>query len=49
MKRIAARGIILNGDELILIHRIRMENNKKVEYYVFPGAESKKVKILLLV
>ena len=37
MKRIAARGIILNGDELILIHRIRMENNKKVEYYVFPG------------
>lgn len=37
MKRIAARGIILNGEELILIHRIRMENNKKREYYVFPG------------
>jgi mutator protein MutT len=37
MKRIAARGIILNGDELIFIHRIRMENNKKIEYYVFPG------------
>lgn len=37
MKRIAARGIILSGNELIFIHRIRMENNKKIEYYVFPG------------
>lgn len=37
MKRIAARGIILNGDELIFIHRIRVENKKKIEYYVFPG------------
>lgn len=37
MKRVAARGIILNGDELIFIHRVRMKDNKKLEYYVFPG------------
>ena len=37
MKRITARGIILNGDELIFIHRVRIEDNKKLEYYVFPG------------
>lgn len=37
MKRIAARGIILKGDELIFIHRIRIKDDKKVEYYVFPG------------
>lgn len=37
MKRIAVRGIILHGDELIFIHRIRVVDGVEREYYVFPG------------
>ncbi len=31
------RGIIRFNDEIILVHRIREINKKKVEYYVVPG------------
>lgn len=37
MSRKSARAIIIKDNELILIHRIKENEGKKIEYYVFPG------------
>ena len=37
MKRVAVRGIILKDNNIMLIHRIRNQDGKRIEYHVFPG------------
>ena len=34
---IRVRGIVVENNQLLLIKRVRMENNKENIYYVFPG------------
>ncbi len=36
-KRKVARGIVFFKDQVLLLHRIRKEGNKYLEYYAIPG------------
>lgn len=46
MKRINGRAIIIDGDEVLLMFRRKIENGLTREYYAIPGGGQEKMKLL---